>query len=241
MDDPITAGVTEGFGLMFYNARWYDPALGRFAQADTIVPEQTQGVQAWDRYAYTNNSPVRYTDSTGHCIDGVSTILCVMAISAIVNVAIDYAVTTYVLEEEYTAKDAFITAGISIITAGTGNFLTTAVAKSALSATAKFAAKIMVQQGVTVAGNYLQREAKGISTTLEDVTVDLIGGTFAGLISTSSNTRNIPYLDEALTPSVKESLIREVETVAEVAPVMYSGAYSVVKKFAGEKSKTYME
>jgi hypothetical protein len=23
---------------MFYNARWYDPALGRFAQADTVVP-----------------------------------------------------------------------------------------------------------------------------------------------------------------------------------------------------------
>ena len=25
-------------GLMFYRARWYDPRLGRFIQADTIVP-----------------------------------------------------------------------------------------------------------------------------------------------------------------------------------------------------------
>jgi hypothetical protein len=25
MDDPTTNGVREGFGLMFYNARWYDP------------------------------------------------------------------------------------------------------------------------------------------------------------------------------------------------------------------------
>ncbi len=57
---------TADFGLMFYNARWYDPALGRFAQADTIIP-QSQGVQAWDRYAYTNNSPVNYTDPSGHC------------------------------------------------------------------------------------------------------------------------------------------------------------------------------
>jgi RHS repeat-associated protein len=55
------------FGLMFYNARWYDPALGRFAQADSIIPQQ-QGVQAWDRYAYVNNNPVRYTDPSGHCI-----------------------------------------------------------------------------------------------------------------------------------------------------------------------------
>ncbi|MBE7435985.1 MAG: hypothetical protein HS100_18860 [Anaerolineales bacterium] len=29
---------TADFGLMYYNARWYDPALGRFTQADSIVP-----------------------------------------------------------------------------------------------------------------------------------------------------------------------------------------------------------
>ena len=71
MDDPTTSGVTEGFGLMFYNARWYDPTLGRFAQADTIVPTQTQGTQAWDRYAYVNSNPITYFDPTGH--DATST------------------------------------------------------------------------------------------------------------------------------------------------------------------------
>jgi len=51
------------FGLHFYNARWYDSGLSRFAQADTIVPS---GVQGYDRYAYTNNNPVKYTDPSGH-------------------------------------------------------------------------------------------------------------------------------------------------------------------------------
>ena len=37
------------FGLHFYNARWYDSSLGRFNQPDTIIPEQSQGVQAWDQ------------------------------------------------------------------------------------------------------------------------------------------------------------------------------------------------
>jgi hypothetical protein len=41
----------------------YDPAIGRFTSADTIVPG---GVQGLDRYAYVNNSPVRYTDPSGH-------------------------------------------------------------------------------------------------------------------------------------------------------------------------------
>jgi hypothetical protein len=43
--------------------------LGRFAQPDTIIPEQSQGVQAWDRYAYVNNNPIRYTDPSGHMLD----------------------------------------------------------------------------------------------------------------------------------------------------------------------------
>lgn len=36
-----------------------------FNQADIVVPE-SQGVQAFDRYAYVNNSPINYTDPSGH-------------------------------------------------------------------------------------------------------------------------------------------------------------------------------
>jgi RHS repeat-associated protein len=60
------------FGLDYYNARWLDVSLGRFAQPDSIIPEQTQGVQAWDRYAYTNNNPLRYNDPTGHWSEPLS-------------------------------------------------------------------------------------------------------------------------------------------------------------------------
>ncbi|GER79659.1 conserved hypothetical protein [Candidatus Denitrolinea symbiosum] len=63
-DDATDLG-NAGFGLMFYNARWYDPAIGRFVSADTIVPG---GVQGLDRYAYVNNSPVNYVDPSGHVV-----------------------------------------------------------------------------------------------------------------------------------------------------------------------------
>ena len=53
-------------GLLFYNARWYDPALGRFAQADTIVPGAGNPM-AYDRFAYVLNNSMRYADPTGHC------------------------------------------------------------------------------------------------------------------------------------------------------------------------------
>jgi RHS repeat-associated protein len=104
--------------LYWYNSRWYDPVLGRFLSADSIVPvtgeggnpnaigylgastysplivdyhenqflhqlnsENETGFQdrnlnflfvptnsvAFDRYAYSFNNPIRYTDPTGHC------------------------------------------------------------------------------------------------------------------------------------------------------------------------------
>ncbi len=52
-------------GLMFYRARWYDPRLGRFIQADTLVPG-AGNPQALNRYAYTVGNPVRYVDPSGH-------------------------------------------------------------------------------------------------------------------------------------------------------------------------------
>ena len=55
-------------GLYYYGARFYDPQLGRFISTDTIIPQQ-QGTQAWDRYAYVNNSPIKYTDPSGHSVD----------------------------------------------------------------------------------------------------------------------------------------------------------------------------
>jgi RHS repeat-associated protein len=71
MDDPTTTGVTEGFGLMFYNARWYDPYLNHFTQPDSIVPDP-YNPQDWNRYSYARNNPIRYTDPSGHrpCEDG---------------------------------------------------------------------------------------------------------------------------------------------------------------------------
>jgi RHS repeat-associated protein len=51
-------------GLYFYNARYYDPALGRFVQADTIVPEPGNP-QDLNRYSYVRNNALRYVDPMG--------------------------------------------------------------------------------------------------------------------------------------------------------------------------------
>lgn len=51
--------------LMFYGARYYDAALGRFIQPDTIVPNPMDP-QSLNRYSYVRNNPVNRIDPTGH-------------------------------------------------------------------------------------------------------------------------------------------------------------------------------
>jgi RHS repeat-associated protein len=52
-------------GLYYYNARYYDPELGRFIQPDTIVPYPGDP-QTYNRYSYVNNNPLKYVDPSGH-------------------------------------------------------------------------------------------------------------------------------------------------------------------------------
>ncbi len=52
-------------GLYYYNARYYDPELGRFIQADTEIPD-LGNPQSYNRYSYCINNPLRYTDPDGH-------------------------------------------------------------------------------------------------------------------------------------------------------------------------------
>ena len=59
--------LSEGFvGTLYdYVARAYDPALGRFISADTIVPGAGNPA-AFNRYSYALNSPIKYGDPSGH-------------------------------------------------------------------------------------------------------------------------------------------------------------------------------
>jgi RHS repeat-associated protein len=52
-------------GFVYMNARYYDPRLGRFLSADSLIPSIYRP-QSLNRYSYVENDPVNFWDPSGH-------------------------------------------------------------------------------------------------------------------------------------------------------------------------------
>jgi RHS repeat-associated protein len=70
LTSPTTRGFTSqediaSLCLVNLNAKLYDPIIGRFLSADSVVPDPYDG-QSYNRYTYVDNRPLSLTDSTGH-------------------------------------------------------------------------------------------------------------------------------------------------------------------------------
>jgi len=61
----FTGQRLDATGLYFYNARYYDPLIGRFISPDTIVPGPANP-QSFNRYSYCLNNPLKFIDPSGH-------------------------------------------------------------------------------------------------------------------------------------------------------------------------------
>jgi RHS repeat-associated protein len=56
--------LDEETGLYYYGARYYNPELARFIQADSVIPDELFS-QALNRYTYVYNNPLKFFDPTG--------------------------------------------------------------------------------------------------------------------------------------------------------------------------------
>jgi RHS repeat-associated protein len=69
-DEKFTGQRLDQTGLYFYNARYYDPAIGRFISADSVV-QNPADPQSLNRYSYCLNNPLKYTDPSGNINWGI--------------------------------------------------------------------------------------------------------------------------------------------------------------------------
>ena len=104
------------------------------AQADTIIPERLQGTQAWDRYAYANNNPVKYNDPSGHFLN----LVVGTTISAIAGAMI-YSYNAAIHGNEINGTDLLIATGAGaaaglLISSGVGIGAGTAIGAALIGA-----------------------------------------------------------------------------------------------------------
>ena len=57
-------------GLVYMGARYYDPLVGRFVSTDPVLFDE-KNLHSFNRYAYGNNNPYRYTDPDGKAAETI--------------------------------------------------------------------------------------------------------------------------------------------------------------------------
>ena len=76
--DNVTASFDRGytlhehyddFGLINMNGRLYDPLIARMLSPDIVIQDE-QNSQAYNRYSYCFNNPLRFTDPSGYVVRG---------------------------------------------------------------------------------------------------------------------------------------------------------------------------
>ncbi len=66
----FTGKELDDTGLYYYGARYYLPELGRFLQSDAVEFD-TKNPLSLNRYAYTENNPLKYVDPTGNDLNAL--------------------------------------------------------------------------------------------------------------------------------------------------------------------------
>ena len=64
-DRTFTGQKRDSTGLMYYNARYYDPTLGTFISPDSLVPGAGQVIN-YNRFLYARGNPLKYMDPSGN-------------------------------------------------------------------------------------------------------------------------------------------------------------------------------
>ena len=189
-------------GLTYMQARYYDPAIGRFLSIDPVTASEhitsVQGTQGFNRYAYVNNNPINGTDPDGQIANFIA--------GAIIGAAVDlafqalnvanggeFSLTQFAAS---TAAGAITSGGSAIIATSGVSFARQVVTTAALGGTAN--------AGTAVVANAINGEA---TLPTNAATAFLAGALGAAGGSTIANrsTGSQSALSRAITQGIDET------------------------------------
>ncbi len=143
--------MLDDIGLVHMNGRIYDPLLGRFLSADTVV-QFPGNLQSFNRYSYVQNNPLTFKDDTGHFINFV--------IGAVIGGGIDLAAQVFI-EGKSLKQVNYASVGISAAAGATGVGLGGVVANASKS----LATTAIKQVAIRAGGNMVAGAVVGTAQT----------------------------------------------------------------------------
>jgi len=80
----FTGKELDASGLYYYGARYYNPYIAHFTQADTVL-QDIYDPQLLNRYSYVRNNPYKYVDPTGNYISPLDLLDYASTIDSVIN------------------------------------------------------------------------------------------------------------------------------------------------------------
>ena len=126
-------------GFYLTGTRYYDPEIGRFINADSVISGTGESVQGYNLFAYCFNNPVNMSDPSGNwpkwatkLVAAVAVVAVVAAVAA-VTVATAGAGTAIAAVAVGAAKGAAIGMGVGLVSGGAIGYATTKTLQGTLN------------------------------------------------------------------------------------------------------------
>jgi RHS repeat-associated protein len=172
--------------LVYMQQRYYDPIAGRFLSVDPVTTSAKDG-SSFNRYAYANNSPYKYTDPDGQFG------LVGFAMGAGIEAVAQFAVTGSVSD-----LTAVAVAGVvGAVTGGIGGVAAKAATSGAISAGTAVAATAVGSSATAVAGKVAEGALKGEAVSSKDIGIAAVGGAIGGAAGAKIANAPIAALERA--------------------------------------------
>ncbi|TPG08492.1 RHS repeat-associated core domain-containing protein [Rhodanobacter glycinis] len=170
-------------GLVYMQARYYDPGTGRFLSVDPVTPSPGNTFN-FNRYDYTNNNPINHIDPDGRCIwDGC--IVEIVVAGALLGGGIDVAAQKYFHPNQPINKtEVAISAAGGAVTAGSSAVLTTAAVAGSVTVGQAVLRQAAVSGAVGAASSAANDVASGKPVSGQSA-VNAAGANIAGSLVSS--------------------------------------------------------
>lgn len=157
-------------GLVYMQARYYDPVIGRFYSNDPVGWTPKNPVMSFNRYLYVNNNPYKYTDPDGEFLWG-----------AIIGAGIELG-AQLATGQNVDWSDVAIAGAVGAVTGGFAGRAATQALKGAITASKAVKQTAAVSAVASGAGSVAQDVANGKDISVGNAVVSSATGAAGGAL-----------------------------------------------------------